>query len=160
MTTLQPRPSRLMVIVRPAWSVWEDTALAWPRPPPLEDEALDDDETLTAERLDARAEARELAKPRPLWAEAWPLMPGGIAAATSRASGRMRVTTQSPPRPAGFIADAGKARTVLTSTSVIGRSFAIGTFFHGQAGACLSSRPRRTLDQQRRLLRAVALEVP
>lgn len=136
MTIVQLRPSLVTVTVRPASSVYEDTALAKP-PPPLEDETLEEEE--------ARAEARpedldeELATllTCPPLAETEAPMPGGGVARTCRPSGRIRVVMHPALDAAecGFFAGKAGAAVATSAIATSERRTVIETLLDKKAGA-------------------------
>jgi hypothetical protein len=112
---VQPCSSLVVVTVRPASSVWEETARAKLRPPLDEEDALDDE--LTEARPELLAEALALAL-RPRRAETETAAPGGATERISRPSARIRVTTQLSLEAATFPFRAGAADAAVAATAM------------------------------------------
>ena len=97
MTIVQPCWLRVVVTVRPASSVREETALAIDRPRPEdEDELEDDEETETEERDDPREEALAWATPFPRLVFTVAPPGSGTQEWISRPSARIRIMEQVP----------------------------------------------------------------
>jgi hypothetical protein len=111
------------VTVRPASSVYEETALASDRPrPDEEDELEDEEETETDECEDPREEALAWAKPLPRLTLADPLPGSGIVDRISRPSAVIRVMAQVPLTPFGAPA---AATAVAPSITICSKAMAV-----------------------------------
>lgn len=137
---MQPRPSRVVVTVRPASSVWDEEAVALARPPSEEEDALED-ETETDERDEpcAEAVARTLPFRRCVRIETDP--GSEIIDRTSRPFGRMRVTAQvAPPPSAGPTAANADAATAAMCGKGIAHVPTKGLASKGAGAACYQGR--------------------
>ena len=160
---LQPRPSLVVVTVRPASSVWDELALATARPgrpEDEEDETDDEDETDTAEFEELRAEA--LAMPWPRFTRT-PWRPGsGTVDRNSRPSARIWTKVQvplGPPRRGAESAAAAVTAAAARATFVICGTAMARSSNAGRRSLHRSAAPS-PLPQQRRDGRALAVELP